>query len=229
MRKIEKLVQEDFKMKIIKDLGMLPTKGSSDRVVRFAIFECDKCKTQYTTAVSDAKRKKSPYCKACSRIGLAKTHGYSKTRIYKLFTNLKQRCYNKKHKTYCEYGEMGITVCKEWKNSHENFIKWSYENGYNDSLTIDRIDSTKGYSPDNCRWVSLNVQNQNRRKPKNNTSGYKGVSYKSSLSKFRTIINVNKKQKELMFSKCRLECAYAYDDYIVKNNLVHPTNFPRPV
>lgn len=75
-------------------------------------------------------------------------------RIGKIYRNIKQRCYNKKDKSYKWYGDKGIKVCDEWLNNPKSFEEWSLQNGYTDELTIDRIDEDKDYSPDNCRWIS---------------------------------------------------------------------------
>jgi len=60
------------------------------------------------------------------------------------------------------YFKKGITVCDEWKNSFDSFYNWGKNNGYKKGLQIDRIDNSKGYSPDNCRFVTSQVNTNNR-------------------------------------------------------------------
>lgn len=83
-------------------------------------------------------------------------------RLYSVYSSMIARCHNPKSISYKYYGGKGITVCDEWKNSFENFSKWSELNGYNDTLSIDRIDNSKGYCPSNCRWIPLSEQSNNK-------------------------------------------------------------------
>ena len=90
-------------------------------------------------------------------------HGMSGDRTHHIWSGLKQRCTNPKAKDYPNYGGRGIEVCHEWLDSFEAFRDWALANGYQDDLTIDRIDVDGNYEPDNCRWISNKEQQRNRK------------------------------------------------------------------
>lgn len=79
-----------------------------------------------------------------------------------MWSGMKERCKNRNAENYKWYGGDGITVCDEW-NEFANFYNWAIRNGWEDGLSIDRIDGTKGYSPENCRFITHKEQCRNRR------------------------------------------------------------------
>lgn len=84
--------------------------------------------------------------------------------LYGVWSSIKTRCYNPHCKSYCSYGARGIVMCDEWRDSFAAFRDWALQTGYIAfRLTIDRIDTNAGYSPDNCRWLTKSQQNRNRR------------------------------------------------------------------
>ena len=94
---------------------------------------------------------------------LKRTHGESKTRLYGIWRDMKNRCYNPNVAKYKYYGGRGITVCDEWRESYEVFRDWALSNGYVDDLQIDRIDVNGNYESNNCRWATLVEQARNKR------------------------------------------------------------------
>lgn len=90
-------------------------------------------------------------------------HGYRHTRLYNIWSGIKARCYNQSSHAYKRYGERGISMCLEWLNNFESFYMWSINNGYSESLSIDRIDVNGNYDPSNCRWATSSQQSNNKR------------------------------------------------------------------
>lgn len=126
----------------------------------------------------------------------------SKTRLYQIFQGMKDRCYNVNSSHYKTYGARGITVCDEWLENGgvQNFISWSLDNGYDDKLTLDRIDNDKGYSPDNCQWVTRSFNSSkgsiNIVRPSGNTSlkdDLKSAIVKSGWTMTAVVDEINKR------------------------------------
>lgn len=94
----------------------------------------------------------------------ARGDGRTKEKLYRVHSSMKQRCFNENSCNYKNYGKRGITVCDEWKNSYDIFKVWAIENGYKEGLEIDRRDNNGNYTPENCRWVTRDININNLRK-----------------------------------------------------------------
>ena len=144
-------------------------------------------------------------------------HGETRTRLYNTWIRMRDRCNNPKNKQYENYGGRGIKVCDEWERSYEAFKKWSCENGYDEKLngfqsSIDRIDNNKGYSPDNCRWVDMLTQGNNKSTNKRITYNGKTQTY----SQWGRELGINPHT-----IRYRYVLGYCLDDVFYKGNLIY--------
>ena len=113
-----------------------------------------------------------------------------KSRLYKVWIDMRNRCNNPNNRRYKRYGLKGIKVCKEWDN-YLTFYEWAILNGYKENTkkkyTVDRIDNSKGYCPENCRLLSIQEQQSNR--TNNCLITYKGETH--TVSQWSRILNIN--------------------------------------
>lgn len=151
---------------------------------------------------------------------------YSAHKLHHVWRDIKNRCTNPRCKDYPHYGGRGITLYNEWFNNSLAFMHWGMENGWQEGLVIDRIDNDKGYSPDNCRFVTRAVSARNQRLlRKDNTSGYRGISFCKQTLKWVASVRGDKKRKYLGSFHTAALAAKARDKYVIKHNLGLPLNF----
>jgi hypothetical protein len=174
-RKVEDYIGKKIHhLTILKDLG---TRGP--RFSRWVLVQCD-CEDRTIKEIRlDClldKNRPTTSCGCYQRTVWKSdgvTHGMTKTREFRIWHGMKQRCHNPKHPNYSYYGGRGITVCDEWR---ESFIKFFEHVGAAPSKdhTIDRINNNEGYYPGNCRWATMKQQSNNLNK--NRILAYNGES-----------------------------------------------------
>lgn len=134
--------------------------------------ECD-CGKVIVTRSCDLRNKKTTSCGCFHNemvSNITRSHDKCNTRLYSIYNNMRQRCYNSNRHDFSRYGGRGITVCDEWLNDFQAFYDWAMANGYSDELTLDRKDNDKGYEPSNCKWATYKEQRINQRRTKTQAS-----------------------------------------------------------
>lgn len=134
--------------------------GSSHKRVRRFLCRCD-CGNEIICRLPNLKSGTTKSC-GCYRKFVSSNrrdcHHLQNTRIYRIWCGMKRRCYNKNNEHFDRYGGRGIIVCDEWKTDFMNFYDWAMSNGYDDKLSIDRINNEGNYEPSNCRWANQKQQ-----------------------------------------------------------------------
>lgn len=158
-----------------------------------AMWECScRCGNTKTVSSDNLIGGRTTSC-GCARKELLsskqRTHGDTNTRLYGIWCAMKARCLNKNANAYKDYGGRGIGICDDWKNSYVSFKKWACDNGYSYGLSIDRIENSGNYCPNNCRWVTGVAQANNRRSNRKYTID--GTSH--TLTEWARLYNINPK------------------------------------
>ena len=184
-----------FESLIGKRFGRLVVKKQTEQrksgeIVWECLCDCGNITTGSTGQLNQGKKQSCGCLARESSAKRATKHGLVKTRVYRIYRHILDRCLNTNHVHYKNYGGRGITICQLWLDDFVNFYNWAIANGYQDGLSIDRIDVNGNYEPDNCRWSS-NVEQSN------NTRTNKYVTYNNethTLADWARIIGINPKR-----------------------------------
>lgn len=158
---------QEMKNKRFGRLLVISRHGSDKRNNATWLCQCD-CGN--TSIVSTAGLNKG-HTNSCGCIhrermaNLTKTHGQSHSKAWNSWMKAKDRCFNSKHIAFHKYGGAGISMCDRWKNSFESFYA-DMGDPPTSTHSLDRIDNSKGYEPENCRWASKKQQSDNSSWPR---------------------------------------------------------------
>lgn len=177
------------------------------------LCKCE-CKNECVVSGDNLKRNHTISC-GCYReertIQARTIHGKTNTRLYRIYTGMKTRCYDVNNKNYKNYGARGITICKEWLENFMSFYNWAMLNGYHDDLSIDRINVNGNYEPSNCRWATREEQANNT--TKNHHIEYDGEI--KTLEKWSETVGIN---KSLIYR--RLENGWGVEKALIEKPIV---------
>lgn len=159
MGKIHDLKCQRFGRLIVKDFVGL---NKNRKATWDCLCDCGKKVTVVGTSLINGSTTSCGCYALKSKQERFKKHGLRNHDLYKTWLNIKARCYNPKNNHYKYYGERGIKMCDEWKDNFDNFFNWAINNGWKRGLSIERIDNNKQYEPQNCKWIDIGKQSQNR-------------------------------------------------------------------
>ena len=169
MRKYIDIIDQRFGRWVVLEFALIDKKNTA-----YWRCKCD-CGEERVVSGTSLRRGSTKSCGCLRRENTSKStrkHGLSESPLERTRNNMVQRCTNPNSTHYKHYGGRGIIVYEEWRRNPASFYKWAYDNGYEEYLTIERINNNGNYEPDNCRWATIQEQNNNQRSNKLLT--YKG-------------------------------------------------------
>lgn len=199
--------------KVKKDLGSF-VKGNQSRAKKWLLVVCPICNREFESTVGDMRRNKSCGCTRWDKSGSNKTHGDSRTKLHFMWMNMIGRVDKNEH-------YKGISLCDEWRNDYLVFKEFALNNGYKEGLSIDRINGSGDYEPNNIRFVTRQVQSANRAGDKKRKHKLpKGVYLDERKTKpYFSSITVDGKSFHLGSFKTVLGAVNAYNKFVADNNL----------
>jgi len=183
------------------------------------------CGTEQTITKDNLRRGLTTRCRACSKPNLK--HGESKHKLHAVWQAIKQRCNNPNNCNYSNYGGRGIKMHGSWHEA-SNFIQWAINNGWEEGLQIDRIDNDKDYEPSNCRFVTQDVNERNKRVKITSETGFLGVSVirNKNSTKYKSSVTIASTTFRLGHYSSPEEAAKVRDDFVVACGIPLHLNFP---
>lgn len=142
----------------------LSDKRSGRKTYYDCLCDCGNKKTIRSDVLKSQTRSCGCLRNEQAKVNLVKNHKHkgSQTELHYRWLHMKGRCYNPNNEKFHRYGGRGISVCEEWKEDYEAFRDWAYGNGYKKGLSIERVDVDGNYSPENCTWIPVERQSNNR-------------------------------------------------------------------
>lgn len=194
MGKIKNLINQKFgRLTVIEFAGF----GSSHKTQWKCKCDCGKEVIVKSNSLITGHTKSCGCLETEVKREINKTHGLRYDPLYRTWLNMRDRCNNPNNSHYIYYGKKGVKVCNLWNNFKE-FHTWAYSNGYipNSNLSIERVDNSKGYCPENCKWIKISEQSKNK------TSNYQ-IEYDGKLRTVAEISEITGIKAPTLYSRIR--------------------------